>query len=114
MAVKICPYCGEEFVARNNSQKFCSKACSSKTYQVKRKQEIYDQVFNKRKYTCQWCGKEFGSNIPREFCNYNCQVAYERKRKKDSIKNAKELVTINELARKEGLTYGQYMAKYGY
>ena len=38
----------------------------------------------------------------------------EKKEKVKSKENAKELARINQLARDEGLTYGQYFKKYGY
>ncbi len=114
MAIKICPYCGEKFVARNNAKKYCSAKCQQKDYKTKKKLEIIRHNFNISKYTCRWCGKQFESNTPVEFCSAACRKAHRQKKKTDNKKNMAEIARINELARKEGLTYGQYLARHGY
>lgn len=113
MAVKICPCCGVEFVAKNNAVKFCSPKCRIKTNNACRKKRVM-RYYNVAKYTCKYCGKEFQAKVHRDFCSSGCENAYRANRKANNNKNMKEIIRINELARNEGLTYGQYMAKYGY
>ena len=114
MAVKKCLYCGTKFVSKTQKSKYCSPDCRKKDYKIKNKSEIFKHNFNISKYTCRWCGKEFEANIPRCFCTSDCANAHRAKRKSNNKENMKAIANINELARKEGLTYGQYFAKYGY
>lgn len=114
MAMKTCEACGKKFESDVSYQKYCSHKCAVTAYQIKRKGEIFRQRFNKEKYTCRWCGKQFDSNTPVEFCSAACRKAHRRKKKTDNKKNMKEIARINELARSEGLTYGQYLARHGY
>ena len=113
MVVKICPCCGVEFEARNNAAKFCSSKCRKKSHTIKQKAAVM-KYYNISKYTCKQCGKVFQAKVHRDFCCAGCEDAYAANRKERNRQNALEISRINELARKEGLTYGQYMAKYGY
>lgn len=114
MAMKICEACGKKFETNTLKQKYCSHKCATTAYRIKKRSEIFRQVFNKEKYTCRWCGKQFDSSTPAEYCSADCRKAHRANRKTSNKKNMKEIVRINELARKEGLTYGQYLARHGY
>lgn len=70
---------------------------------------------------CKYCGKEFYGKIRAEYCSDECrhQVQLEQKRRYREKKNRNHkrdlsLTNLAALARNEGLTYGQYVAKYGY
>lgn len=113
MAIKICACCGTEFEPRNNAVKFCSSKCRIQKHKELHKLSVL-RSFNISKYTCKQCGKEFKSKVKKDFCCAGCENIYAANRKERNRKNASEIVKLNDLARKEGLTYGQYMAKYGY
>lgn len=120
-----CLECGADFKMRfRRTEKFCSENCKTAFYNKIAREK-------KEKKVCIICGKQFdGRN--RKYCSAECQnegknarnskYAYEyayrykkpeaekkpQKKKKPSLSLAK----INELARAEGLNYGQYVAKY--
>ena len=85
MEQRECPICGNSFTANCGRQKYCSKDCREK--------------------------------FEREIRKSNREDALYRERNKDNInrvnKNRMELMRINKKAKKEGLTYGQYVARHG-
>ena len=85
MEQRECPICGKQFMARCGRQKYCSKDCREKLERETRKSNREDALY--------------------------------RERNKDNIKRANkrrnELIRINDKAKKEGLTYGQYVARHG-
>ena len=99
-----CPTCGKEFKPFRNAQKYCSVICREKYYSRKKA--------TMQTYECSWCGLSFETEHKRKYCCEDCRMRanYRKSRKK---KNAVELAGIENLARKEGLTYGKYVAKYG-
>lgn len=117
-----CMYCGKEFKMNlKGNQKYCSQKCCEGWYRHKKPKEI--------KY-CAICGREV-EDTKRLYCSPDCsyeamlrrQSAYksiykkpkaeEPKKKRGRPKKMTSLAEINELARAEGLNYGQYVAKYG-
>ena len=74
------------------------------------------KILGRRTFECAFCGKDFESDARRKYCSAECREDAKREnQKRKKPKKAKvSLEQINELARKEGLTYGQYFAKYGY
>ena len=79
--------------------------------------------------TCAWCGKEFvRQKGAQKFCSVRCRNESTTKRvteycrqyrrskrpRKGDLSNREKLAEINQKAREEGLTYGQYMQKHGY
>lgn len=116
MTTKVCPECGKEFTAKSNRQIYCSAKCCNK----------FNHKLNQihvTSYTCAHCGKAFKSNQRKKYCSYECCVKANTKTKKrrtiysnKAQKSRKtfmplSLPQINKLAREQGLTYGQYMAK---
>ena len=79
---RMCQCCGKEFVSYNGIQKYCGPEC-------KREANRLWQAEYQRMY-----GKDY------------------RKRTKRKSSSSDELVRIAVAARKEGLSYGQYVAKY--
>jgi hypothetical protein len=65
---------------------------------------------------CENCGKEFTTMRRKSYCSNECRFeANGQKRKKANqmkFKPKYTLAQVNALARAEGLTYGQYMARY--
>ena len=75
---------------------------------------------------CAYCGKVFTKNSgPQKFCSKECYLSQrresydpvkrreERKRRQKPAKPDSELARINRQAREIGLSYGQYVARYG-
>ncbi len=105
MAKKICLCCGEQFTTTSNFQKYCNENCRQKYY--------YGLAKSKPKtYSCAWCGIVFDAEKKRKFCSDECRLqSYGRGKKKKKADNSLSKIAL--LARKEGLSYGQYVAKYG-
>ena len=87
--MKICIICGKEFVPKTHKATMCSHEC-----RVIRRNEIAKE-FNERKKALN-AGKK---NQP-------------KRRKQKEKTNHDKIADIAIAARKEGLTYGQYVAKY--
>lgn len=119
----ICQNCGKEFAQKfRSSEKFCSTFC----------RKFYHRQEKPAYKVCEICGKGFEGKAQR-YCSPECryQAQLERQRaykvnfkkpqaevkeehkKKRGRKKKLSLAEINELARAEGLNYGQYVAKYG-
>ena len=112
MITKICKQCGKEFTSDQNAQIYCSAACREEHREAIK--QMVAENHTTRHFVCRWCGKEFEATTYRKFCCEACKKEFHSKRKPNNKKNMKNIVKINELARKEGLSYGQYVAKYGY
>ena len=65
-----------------------------------------------RTYECNWCGMSFETDHKRKYCSDDCRLKANGKRYRKK-KLAKELSSVENLAREAGMTYGQYVAKYG-
>ena len=94
----ICKVCGQDFKKSKKSWVFCSDECRSKN---KRKSNA------KYEYECECCHQIFKSAIEgKKFCSERCR----------KIGKKKKIMSIEEIAkaaRKEGITYGEYVRKYG-
>lgn len=115
-----CKYCGKEMQVSFRHRVFCSDECS-KAY--------YKRASRKNK-NCEICGGALVGN-QRKYCSACKAIAkskYEYEYHKDQYKKPKVEATpkkrgrrkkitpiaeINAKARAEGLTYGQYVGKYG-
>ncbi len=114
-----CRICGKEIKVGFKRKIFCSKECSDLFYGYK----------TERKTNCVICGKPLVGR-QRSYCSDECKsvaktksqqaenkVEYKKPKAepKPKVKKQKTLTIsqVNELARAEGLNYGQYVAKYG-
>lgn len=116
-----CKYCGKEMQVSFRQKVFCSKECSKAYYNRKGR-------INKE---CQICGNEL-TGKQRSYCSQKCANKAKRiqlyEYHKDQYKKPKAEATpkksgrrkktdpiaeINAKARAEGLSYGQYVGKYG-
>lgn len=69
--IKVCGFCGEEYNARKNKQKFCSRKCVFESAKSN----------SKVKENCLWCGKEkemYKSNWEQNenknfYCDFKCR-----------------------------------------
>ena len=107
-----CPLCGKKFERISGAQKFCSANCRINYNRKKSNQKYYKSV---KIFECGWCGLFFQSGKKEEYCCEECrQKGENRKRSRGrKSKNTLSLEAIAVAAHKEGLTYGQYVAKYG-
>lgn len=103
---KKCPVCGKAFTAEKNGIKFCSPECKKKASGTPQKK------------TCEYCMAELPP-FRKKYCSDECYLMANGIRKdrtgKFRYKKTKRklpIADINEKARAEGLTYGQYVAKY--
>lgn len=109
MITRICKSCGKSFTTNANARMFCNSQCAKAKKEKKVKQPILWH------YTCSWCGCKFKAEKKRKYCTETCRAlangrgAYISKYKS----NSKSIAQINEAARAKGLTYGQYVARYG-
>lgn len=119
-----CAYCGTEFKHTfRGPKKFCSKECGMKFHNEK----------NAKGKICKVCGKHFkGGRI--YYCSPECAAVAARENVKKStladLAEMKQMRTapkpkkpkkpkisaaeVETIARAEGLSYGQCVAKYGY
>ena len=107
---KICPYCGKKFVTDRNTRKFCRQACARHW----RKRERSGHTGGKR-YLCQWCAKHFFAKRKVCFCCDECHSKYMSvqgiySKKITSLRFKITLTDAESGARKEGITYGKYIA----
>jgi hypothetical protein len=115
---KICAYCKLPFDTNRNAQQYCSLSCSSSSRKT-RDEEYYIRKQLSLKMECAFCGKTFVHGRRKQYCSNECRLqANGRGGLKDylsDVKHAKPDIPADEVerrARAEGLTYGQYVAKY--
>lgn len=118
-----CKKCGKEFKIRfRSNEKFCSQECCKAFHGIKEKKELF----------CVVCGVKLRGKS-KKYCSESCArkaaILRNMKQMKESselkgtsrapkiIKRKRKpkytLAQINDMARAEGLNYGQYVAKYG-
>ena len=104
---ETCEYCGKEFTTTHNSQKYCTVECRDKARHNKR--------LGTRVFECEFCGELFEADAKRRFCTVECRRKAERKKKKQTKpkKPKLSLEQVAKLSREEGLSYGEYVKKYG-
>lgn len=88
-----CPVCGEMFVRERKkpNQRYCSLDCSKKA-------ELESKKLSERQNKSLIAHRS---------------IEPPKKPKKKKKSNMESIVEIDRLAKSEGLTYGQYVAKYG-
>ena len=108
-----CMICGEESGGR---RQICSEEC-----RAKRRRRLYIENAKTSLFIreCAVCGKEFTTNNPlKDTCNKKCAMKYaNRNAKPKRIKQIEQpklsIAEVNAEARKQGLTYGQYVLRRG-
>ena len=94
--MKVCEHCGKRFWASHARTIYCSDECK----RIKRNEKAL--VRNKMVY----------QQTKSEIKKYRRSMS-EVCKESDRPKPAMSILDINTEAHKEGLTYGQYVAKYG-
>lgn len=113
---KKCITCGKEYMPNNTCQKHCSDECSKNHYL-----EGLRERNKNREFTCEWCGAKFTSDSKKKYCCHKCAKAANNYRGKSKNKpkkteRKKPMLTIEQVAllsRQEGISYGEYVKKYG-
>lgn len=109
--IKKCAACGKEFTPNRGKQIYCSAKCRIKQSNMREKLSAPE-----RKFTCQYCKKVFVSKMKKKYCSFECCTKANIKtktktRRRTTAFPSLSIEQINKLAREQGLTYGQYMAK---
>lgn len=117
-----CLHCGESFAYRfRSNEKFCSTKCCSAYHHKKVRRDRFCEICGKalkgrqQKYCCAECRNKAATLKQMEEMKELAQAKdmetpkVVRKKKKPKY----TIAQINEMARAEGLNYGQYVAKYG-
>ena len=105
-----CVVCGKEFevpTTRNGAKrKYCSAECRRKVLNEKQKYA--------RQHVCKFCGKLLPDGTTK-YCSMDCEhkAINNGARKRGRPRKPLSIGEICILARAEGLTYGQYVSKYG-
>ena len=111
--LKTCPACGKEYETKREAQKYCSKECAN-LMRVRSRRET-----PLKKKTCAICLSGFWGMTTAKYCSPACEAeAMRRKKTADKARTKREgtalsLSAIAAMAREEGLSYGQYVAKHG-
>lgn len=103
-----CRECGKEFLPTHYISVYCSKECS-REWNKKNLRMLRRQA---RDVRCVECGEKITDINRRKYCSDECRFGI----KLPKAKKKKKLNDLSVIARKsneEGLTYGQYVAKYG-
>lgn len=114
-----CLNCNKEFkISFRSNEKFCSHACAIAYHNNKRKVERF----------CVVCGKKLTGKQKR-FCSDECRHRQHTLNQMEELKGFREVNLpeekpkpkpkipaheVEKIARAEGLTYGQCVAKYGF
>ncbi len=105
---KICEECVEIFVTKDHRKRFCSIECGrAHSWKIRKN--------NPRYFTCLVCGKTFMSFSARKYCSNDCKLIANGRKKRRNVLTKEPSFAIEEvclMARNEGLSYGQYVAKY--
>lgn len=118
---KVCKWCGEEFIAKAGSAKYCSDICRTSalreqkaTYTRNRRKELKERGEIIRE--CKWCGRDFKPFQAQKYCCPSCRDAATgiptviiKRKKKTSPKMS--LAQVAKAAAAAGMTYGEYVRK---
>lgn len=110
-----CRECGKEFKPTHYISVYCSKECSKAWHRA----NINRLRRESREARCIVCGELITDVKRRKYCSEECKKNNRVKfyQPKDNARNtAKHTASLSEISAKaneEGLTYGQYVAKYG-
>ena len=105
-----CPVCKKVFIGAN-----CAKYCSAKCRKTAAKQRKQKEIVERR-LTCAYCGAVFQSAKKRKYCCEECQrraCGVLKRKPRERVKPKLSIEEIAKLSREEGLSYGEYVKKYG-
>ena len=102
--IKNCEWCGKEFEGKKGVQKFCSAKCRNANRR---------HLLCREEKTCVICYKVLPKGRSK-YCSDECFKQIKTVPKFTPTEKKSTIAEINAKARAEGLSYGQYMTKYGY
>ena len=112
---KICPVCGKVFETIYKAKVYCSGECAQENA-LRKKRANWNKPHSA---VCPVCGVEFiWTGKRRRYCSKTCYRKANRERvgrSRAKVKRQKKLTTLDEAAaaaRREGLSYGQWMQKH--
>lgn len=110
---KQCEHCGIDLP--KGRTKYCSKKCSDAAFsKMNRKNKICEvcgkELVERQKF---YCSPECAKEARRSNKNEQCRKPKSEPKKKGRPKKVVSVVEICKRAKEEGLTYGQYVGKYG-
>jgi len=112
---KECPVCGKKFETVYPFKKYCSSECAEE-HNMAKKRALWNLPHDA---VCPVCGVEFiWTGKRRRYCSKTCYRKANRERagkSKAKVKRQKKVTTLDEAAvaaRREGLSYGQWMQKH--
>lgn len=124
-----CLFCRKRFWQKK-AEWYCSEECESRAKEAFKK-EAHAQSYKESPAVCPVCGKVFMKGLKKKYCSDICRdksngVARERQKMKTpesenkekvkrrgGRKKARTVAEINEAARAEGSSYGEYVFKHG-
>lgn len=114
--VLVCPVCGDEFAPTTANQRYCTKDCAAAARRAYQSRPAVELI-------CPVCGKSFVKHHGQQkYCTPECR---ERNEKEDFYPDVPQYVckspggnqgriaAVAAQARAAGMTYGQYVSKYG-
>ncbi len=116
-----CVICGKPFDGSRN-KKYCSHECALKARRETHKRQLKERGGRNVGdiITCPTCGKNFlYSSGHKKYCCVECKNKAQKMRTDEAAparprkKRAKTIVDIIRAAKAEGLSYGEYVSKYG-
>lgn len=104
MTISKCVICGKEFVHKNPRAMTCSDEC-----RLAKKRADNMNV----EQVCVYCGKKFIGSVSQTYCSDECRAKGKamRMHKQKSISTMKRLNEIAKEASRNGLSYGEYVAR---
>lgn len=111
IVIKKCAACGKEFESHSSRHRYCSAECRLSCATARAKDKHSASI---EKQICAYCGNEFSAERIKKYCSDECrQRSNAPKRKYGHGKVRMSLAEVAKRSRKENLTYGQFVAKYG-
>lgn len=112
----VCPVCGKEFSPATGNQHYCTKDCAAAARRAYRSRPAVELV-------CPVCGKSFVKHHGQQkYCTPECRERNEKgdfyldmpqRVYKSPGGNQGGIAAVAAQARAAGMTYGQYVSKYG-
>ena len=109
----ICPVCGKEFERTHSAQVYCSRKCRQINANVKGYVPMSKPL---KDMTCKWCGSVFQAAYKRKYCTITCRDIANGSVRQKPAEREEPKMTLEQIAvasREEGLSYGEYVRKYG-
>lgn len=112
----VCPVCGDEFAPATSNQRYCTKDCAAAARRAYARRPAVELV-------CPVCGKSFVKHHGQQkYCTPECRERNEKgdfyldmpqRVYKSPGGNQGGIAAVAAQARAAGMTYGQYVSKYG-